>query len=294
MESATAPPRDARDSPLFPDASAHPPASISQRALFRATLQEWNDRYGWWLVAVAAVTAVAVIVEALAGMPTEVLLWTTAPLALLVGIAAFMASSRAHRMFWSQYAATRGLQLHEGGPVPANVPLLQRGDARKVERVLSGRIGNAEADLVQYTYVEVSTDSEGKRTSTDYDYTLLVFHLPAAVGARYYGIYCRPKGLSLGGLQDKLAHDRAVELESAGFHDRYSLRCVDEQDDIALYELFSTPFIEALTNEYEACWEQRAQDLVLFQRGHRPNSAELDALCAAGLRVYTRYCEEHT
>ena len=37
-------------------------------------------------------------------------------------------------------------------------------------------------------------------------------------------------------LQDKLQHDRAVQLESAEFHKRYALRVVDDQDDIALYE----------------------------------------------------------
>ena len=117
--------------------------------------------------------------------------------------------------------------------------------------------------------------------------------LPEPVAARYLGVYMRKNTLSLGSLQDKLQHDRAVQLESAVFNKRYDLRVVDEQDDIALYELFSTPFVDHLAHTVFVQWEQVGPYLVVYRKGHTTDSDELDRLCKDSVDVFSRYCEEY-
>lgn len=222
-------------------------------------------------------------------------------LGAVVGGAALLAAGgvagwqymRASDEFWGLYATARGLAEQEHGQMAANVPLFQKGDKRKWPRVLSGTIAGQPAQLGLYTYTEVSTDSDGDRDETDYDFTVLRFRLPPAVARRFAGIYCSPKGLSLGALQDKLAHDRAVKLESIEFHKRYSLRCVDEQDEVALYELFSTPFVHRLATELKVFWEQRGEDLLVWKKGHETEAADLDRFCLEAWHVLHRYHEEH-
>jgi hypothetical protein len=106
------------------------------------------------------------------------------------------------------------------------------------------------------------------------------------------GFYCSPKGITLGKLQDKHAHDRGITLESLEFHKRYTLRCVDSQDDIALYELFSTTFVQRLATELHCFWEQRGSDLVFWKKGHEKEAADLDRFCLESWHVLQRYLEE--
>jgi hypothetical protein len=200
--------------------------------------------------------------------------------------------SKASDDFFDLYATARGLAHSENGRVDANVPLFSKGDKRAWPRVLTGTIAGQPARLGHYTYTEISTDSDGDRDETDYHFTYLAFRLPEEVAARYKGVYCSPKGLTLGKLQDKLAHDRGITLESLEFHKRYTLRCVDDQDDIALYELFSTPFVQLLSTNLTAYWEQRDGDLVFWKKGHEKEAADLDRFCLESWHVLQRYLEE--
>ncbi|MCZ4495582.1 MAG: hypothetical protein JWM25_165 [Thermoleophilia bacterium] len=175
----------------------------------------------------------------------------------------------------------------------ADVPLLKRGDEQKWEQQLVGTIAGQPATLALYTYVEVSRDSEGNTSRSSYDFTLLRFRLPAVVAQRFRGVYLAPKSLSFGKLQDKMSHDRQVELESQAFHKRYRLRVVDEQDDIALYELFSPPFIELLSHDAHVNFEQVGDSLVIYRKGHETEAADLDRFCLEAWHVLQRYLEEH-
>jgi len=171
--------------------------------------------------------------------------------------------------------------------------LLRKGDKRELEFRLHGRVGGDEVTLAHYTYTEISRDSEGNRSESDYHFTLAIATLPDACAARFQGVYLRPGGgLSFGGLQDKLAHDRGVQLESIAFNKRYDLRVMDAQDDIAVFELFKPHFIERLTSGSRCQWEQVGATLVVYEDDHISNTAELDALFAQAADIRQRYCEE--
>jgi len=200
--------------------------------------------------------------------------------------------SKASKEFFAAYARARGLTLTEDARESAAVPLFGRGDKREWTRVLRGAIAGQQASIAHYTYTDVSTDSEGNRTESDHDFTTLSLSLPAAVANRFVGVSLAPRSWSLGALQDALSHDRKVELESAEFARRYHLRVVDEQDDIALYELFSTTFVHTLATELEVYWEQRGGDLVVWRSGHETGAAELDRMCLEAWHVLHRYLQE--
>lgn len=201
---------------------------------------------------------------------------------------------RAKKDFFTRYAEARGLKLDTDCHVPTSgVPLLRKGDKRECGQSMHGTIAGQPATLANYTFTEVSTDSEGRRSETDYDYLVLHYRLPKDVAGRFAGVYLSDAGWSLGKLQDKLAHDRAVKLESIDFHKRYSLRVVDGQDDVALYELFHPGFIDRLTMGPEITWEQVAEDLVFYRKKHEDEAADLDAFVAQTIPVLERYKEEH-
>jgi hypothetical protein len=211
---------------------------------------------------------------------------------VVAGIVVWQQRSKAADDFFDAYASARGLMHTEGGVISAAVPLFSRGDRREFSRVLSGSIAGQDARLGLYTYTEISRDSDGDETRTDYDFTVLRFDLPPAVAQRFVGVYLSPKQLSFGALQDKLAHDRKVELESIEFAKRYSLRVVDAQDDIALYELFSTTFVHQLATTLQVYWEQRAGEIVFWKKGHHSSAADLDRMCLESWHVLHRYLEE--
>lgn len=276
---------------LFPNAPAQLAVPKDVGSMFGARMRTLGGdnnlvlRIGWVSAFVLA------LIVALAGSPIGGAVIAGIAALVSIGIALWQHSSAADE-FFDRYAAARGLSHVEGGSVQAGVPLCGKGDKRKWPRVLSGNILGQQAQVAHYTYTEISTDSEGNRTETDYDFTTCVLRLPDQVAARFDGVYLAPRSFSFGALQDKLAHDRGVKLESAEFHKRYSLRVVDSQDDIALYELFSTPFVHLLATGPKVYWEQRGSDLVCWHKGHEDEAADLDSIVQGAAIVYQRYLEE--
>lgn len=278
---------------LFPDAPAdlHVPRDV--RSLWLARLRDlWAARRTRFVTLLtlgllAAAASVAVGLHGLAGFV----------LVVLVAAAVTLLAVQHHRAtsdFFVRYAAARGLQLHgRSAPPHAQVPLLRRGDRRHCDRLLVGTIAGQDGTVAHYTYTVVTRDSEGRTSSTDHDFTLVCCTLPPAVAARYAGVYVASHKLSLGRLQDAMSHDRAVHLESADFERRYSLRVVDSQDDIALYELLSTTFVDELATTLEVTWEQVADQLVVYQKGLETEAADLDALVLRASLVLQRYLDEY-
>jgi hypothetical protein len=277
---------------VFPEAPVDLSVPRDVGSMFRARIRKLGGTkrpvlLGGIVLVIAAVIVLVFIDLLVHGAVVGALL-----LAAIVGVL-FWQYSKAANEFFERYAVARGLQPTKGGGIGANVPLLSRGDERTFERVLSGRIAGRDASLGHYTYTTVSRDSEGNETRSDHDFTVLGFQLPAEVAARFAGVYLAPKSISFGALQDKLAHDRKVELESAEFAKRYSLRVVDGQDDIALYELFSTTFVHRLATELKVYWEQRGGDILFWHKGHETEAADLDRFCLECWHVLHRYLEEH-
>lgn len=276
---------------LFPDAPADLSVPRDVRGLFRARMGTLGGDHrrlllaGWLgalLVAAALMAGGNLVV---AGMVAG------AAVLLAVGVALHQHGSAADD-FFDRYAAARGLQHHEPGSIHANVPLFGKGDKRRWPRVLEGRVLGQPAALGHYTYTTVTIDSEGNRSESNHHFTVLRLQLPQQVAERFAGVYLSPRALSLGALQDKVAHDRAVRLESTEFTRRYSLRVVDEQDDIALFELFSPPFVHRLATDVRIHWEQRRGDIVFWHKGHEHEAADLDEMCLHAWQVLHRYHEE--
>lgn len=303
------PVQDPATSALFSDAPSGPEPPASAKAVYKARMHAWKAdhkvMYQVWLVLFIGGTIAAATGAYLAGGPITALKGAGVVFVpcLLAGVFVTMkVGGSADDEYWTAYATARGLRQGVGGSIGCDVPLLGLGDERETHFVLHGRIAGVESQLAQYTYTDIthSTDSHGNRTTNreDHDFTLLAMPLPDAVAARFRGVYCRRKSLSLGGIQDKLAHDRAIKLESVDFCKRYSLRVVDDQDDIALYELFSTTFLDELASasvddEAVVQWEQVGPNLVMFVEEHVDVTVALDALCGAGARVRARYLQEH-
>ncbi len=275
---------------VFPDATELE-APDSRAAIFRAGLRSIRTDQLTWVLLYVAGQVVAPLVLMAAGYPTAAVL-TAAALILVPVVVIAVLFHRATSTFWDTYAAARGLSHEKNGRYTSDVPLLRKGDRRSFPHVLSGTIGGVAARLMHYQYTETSGSGEDQSEST-YRFTLVQFNLPAAVARRYVGVYLRPKSISFGRLQDRLAHDRGITLASTEFNSEYSLRVDNDQDDIALYELFSTTFVDQLIREFRATWEQRGDDLVVFERGHVTDAARLDDLCLRAARVLQRYLEEH-
>lgn len=285
---ATVSPKD-----VFPDFDPTVKVAESSGALFRAEFGEWWGRNKMKTVIWLLVFAVIALGGLSVGHIWPLIIVSIVPVVFAIGIW-YRISKRSTVQYWRSYAKSRGLQLDDSNPrINCDIPLFCKGDKRRFDRVLAGSIGGEARALGHFTYTEVSTDGKGNRTETPYPFTVCAMRLPDPVAARYQGVYCRKKSMSLGALQDKLFKDRSVELESTLFHKRYSLRVLDDQDDIALYELFSPTFIDQLSESYCAYWEQQGADLVVFQPKHLSDTTDLDAFCADAIRVYRRYAEEY-
>jgi hypothetical protein len=273
---------------VFAAAPADTSVARDVRSMFRARMRRVRGN-------TALVTGGAVAVRAgiALGLTSGVAGWVLLAIAIVAAVGTTIHQySEASNDFFRSYAVARGLAHAKDGFISASVPLFRKGDERRWPLLMAGTIAGQRATLGHYTYTVVTHDSDGNRETTDHDFTVLHFTLPPAVAARFCGVYCSSRKLSLGALQDKLASDHKVELESAEFAKRYTLRAADGQDEVALYELFSPPFIELLATNLHAYWEQCGGDLVCWKQGHETEAADLDRFCLDSWYVLQRYLEE--
>jgi hypothetical protein len=276
----------------FSDAPQDMSAPSDVSSLFKLRLRTFISTQKVWLLALDAIVVV-IAVSAFLAAAAAVGIGAIGLLVLFWLILLIVQNSKAKNDFFVAYARARGLNLATKAGVPTSaVPLMRKGDKRTCNQAMHGTILGAPCTLANYTYTEVSTDSDGSRTESNYPYLILHVPLPPEVGARYAGVHLNPSGLTLGALQDKLAKDHAVQLESADFNKRYNLRAADSQDEVALYELFSPPFIEALTLGPKIHWQQVGTDLVIYRKKHETEARDLDAFVALAAPVVQRYREE--
>jgi hypothetical protein len=284
--------------PLFPNAKndvASPESAGDVAKVERAAFRKRHATTIWIVLGVVALLAIAstfahpvaaLVVIVVLGFIPAIITW-------------FVITGRAHSKYWQAYADARGVEVTEDGHLSGIVPLMSAGDKREYPVLLTGPVGDTQATFGLYTYTVVTytTDSDGRRQrqETDHDFSIVSFQLPEAVANRFAGIYVRPKTLKLGlgGLQDKFGHDQEVKLESVDFHKKREVRMWDSQDKIALFELFSTTFIDAITTDLDVFWEQIGPQLLVYRKKHIKVAAELDDLVSDSLQVYRRYCQEY-
>lgn len=279
---------------VFPDAPADTSAPTGAEAIASLRRRRFWQRHRRVVLAAGAVGAVLAAGFLLAGS-VEMALAVAGAFVVAILIAFLWAGGDAEEDFFASYARARGLRPRTGLPT-RGVPLMCAGDERECSRVLAGRINGIAASLGLYTYTEISHDSEGTEERESHDFTILHLRLPEAVAARYPGVMLGPgAGITLGvghAIADRLDEFRSVQLESTDFCERYSLRVADGQDDIALYELFSPPFVDHLATTPRIFWQQVGSDLVFCREEHATDAAELDRFCLDASHVLRRYLEE--
>lgn len=275
---------------LFPDAPADLAAPDGVGALFRRRMRAVGGRGRTILL--AATAALTLFGVALTVQRSGIGIFVLGFLALAAIIVTIVQYSLAGKDFFRAYAHARGLEQLGSARLDAHVPLLRRGDRRSFGNMMAGTIAGRPTTLGHYTYVEEGHGDNDHDTS--FEYTVLHVRLPEPVAARFTGVSLSPRTFSFGAgaLVDRLSSDHAVTLESAEFHKRYSLRALDTQDDIALHELFSPPFMLHLATAVDVHFEQRDADLVLWRSGHANRAVDLDRFCTEVQCVIDRYCEE--
>ena len=222
-----------------------------------------------------------------AGAPAVVL--------LLVVLAAYRsAAQRAEREFFEHLAPTLGLRYTIGGDHVPITPLIAAGDRRRFENTMEGplfgRLGGPPCLLGHYTY-ETRHEMEDVTVWKPHPFTVCAADLGAPL-ARYRGLYLRPRLSGLGLDNDWLARaprPERVELESARFNEIYDLRRANDQDEVALRELFSPSFVVWLSEHpLQPGFECKAGTLVVFVRGHADAAGRLTLLHEAAREIARR------
>jgi hypothetical protein len=208
-----------------------------------------------------------------------------------------IADSRSEDGFFQAYATQRGMSLAGRSHLPGATPLLNKGDDRYAERLLTGPIADGlEGSLALYTYEEETTDSRGNRQTSYYRYTVSLLDVPESV-AHIPELYCQRKfGLkALEGLEDVFRGSRErIELESEALDDKYEIFAHQNQDANWLRQLFSPTFIVWLTDTAPKKFAFELVDgtLCCYVNDHKKSAKELDIVCQASAAVAARLREE--
>lgn len=192
------------------------------------------------------------------------------------------------------YAARHGLSHRAASfGLPKATQLMRHGFMQEVPSLASGELpegaGTGWLALVNYAY-------EGRQ---DIERTPFTLALVGAAASNDYAIrvLCHDRGLGERERSNPDADrevvkldDREVRLESDKFLERYAVSTDHDQDQLAVWQLFSPSLISWLTEEAPEHFSFELQDgaLACFIPGYTADEAELDALCAAAARVFAR------
>lgn len=217
----------------------------------------------------------------------------------LIGVAIVfaIADSQAEGAFYDSYCASHGLTRVENEEIPKLTPFLRKGDERSTDEIFRGMLADGvEGDIVLYTYTEVSHDSKGNRTETNYPYTLIhvkmpeiVTHLPELRVQNKFGFKF------LEGFEDKfrLNHER-LTLESEAMRDRYEVFVNKQQDPVWIRRLFSPSFIVWLTESPPKKFAFELEDghLVAYIPKHKDDVEGFEEITRVGCFVARRLLDE--
>ena len=207
-----------------------------------------------------------------------------------------LASGRAKEDFLNAFAGSRGLVREGRGPLPPLTPLLRRGDDRyAVERMRGELAGSEPGVLAHYVYEETHTDSDGDRTTTEYQFTVGVCQVPESAMKTSELYLQRRFGFRfLDGFEDAFRRKQRVEVESEVMDKRFETFADPNTDANWLRQLFSPSFVIWLAEHAPEsfAFELVAGGLVTNAKGHLKSAAELDAFCEATATVARRLREE--
>lgn len=194
----------------------------------------------------------------------------------------------------ADYAAAHGLTHRTASlALPKATQLMRHGFLQEVRSVARGDLPGGLRDgwLAQLDYAyEGHTDIERS------PFTLVLTGAAASAGYAIR-VLCHDRGLSKrdcanpdSDRQVVKLDDRRVRLESTSFLARYAVSTDADQDQVAVWQLFSPGLIDWLTREAPAGFSFELQDgaLSCFVPGYVAEPAALDALCAGAARVFSR------
>jgi len=192
------------------------------------------------------------------------------------------------------YAAAHGLRHRAASfGLPRATQLMRHGFMQEVPSLASGELpqgaGEGWLALVNYAY-------EGRSDIERSPFTLV---LVGALASTDYAIrvLCHDRGLGERERSNPDAErqvvkldDKEVRLESDRFLERYAVSTDGDQDQVAVWQLFSPSLIQWLTTDAPPRFSFELQDgaLACFVPGYTEDEGELDALCAAAARVFAR------
>jgi hypothetical protein len=192
------------------------------------------------------------------------------------------------------YAAAHGLQHRAASfGLPKATQLMRHGFMQEVPSLANGELprgaGEGWLALVNYAY-------EGRSEIERSPFTLV---LVGALASTDFAIrvLCHDRRLDERDRSNPDADrevvnldDKEVHLESDRFLERYAVSTDGDQDQVAVWQLFSPSLIQWLTEEAPERFSFELQDgaLACFVPGYTAEEAELDALCAGAARVLAR------
>jgi hypothetical protein len=198
--------------------------------------------------------------------------------------------------FFRAFAPTAGLEYVVSGTLPPITPLLSAGEVQLCKHVMEGplfgALGGPACTLAHYEFQVSHADGENGARKVPHDFTVCALEVPGALPV-FHGVYLRRRPqIRIPGLWDDWlarAHAHEVDLESADFEALYELRAARDQDQGALYELFSPSFILWLAGHpLRPGFECKAGTLVVFIPGHEGDADRLTLFHEASREVARR------
>lgn len=207
----------------------------------------------------------------------------------------FIADSRAEDAFYDSYCATHGLTRVSSPYIGELTPLLRKGDKSKTDAMFQGELApGINGSLVLYTYTEVSRDSDGDETETDYPFTLVHVEMPEIV-SHLPRLTVENAGFKFfDKLEDKFSGHERVTLESEAFHKRYEVFVDKGQDQVWVRRLFSPTWIVWLTEQTPKgfAFELENGNLIAYIPKHRDDVAGLESMTEVSTDVAARLLKE--
>lgn len=250
------------------------------------------------ITAIVLGASLALVLGAYLGGGLVALAAPVAVVALVLGIAFWLADSRAEQRFWIHVERSLGFApLWDPAALEPTTPLLHAGDCRAWEHAMAGPLGGSglEGRFALYRYDVRKENAKGEESWDSHRFTVCLVELEPSMRL-FPGIYLRERrGLLSLGRHDWLRGGRLeeAELESAEFNDAYELRIAREQDEARLRELFDPKTIVWLQDHpLRPHIELRAGFLVVYVREHLDDLGRIVWLLDATERLAVRVQDE--
>jgi hypothetical protein len=246
---------------------------------------------GSWSIVGGAILAAVVFTIGAANHSVIVMLGGPAAVVFLIAAwCGVLADRRAEDEFFTRFAAAQQLNHWKQYSLNSFTPLLAGGDRRHCEHWMEAH-GRG---IGWYTFECRQENGDKADTWEPHDFTLATVDIGELGMSRFQGIYLRRRR----GVFARLDGDanwlkgtgvKKVELESTAFHERYELWADEDQDDIALRQLFAPTFVVWLSEHpLEPGFELRAGQLVVFIPGRCGEAGKLEFLLMAAADISKR------